>query len=165
MAKENHDLRIVTNAGYLWDTEQEAAIEKGNLVHLILSKIKTENDITLVFDEFENKGDLNPHQSSELKPIIKHIVQHEQLKAFFLPEHTVYNERDILTSGGLILRPDRIVVNTKLEAVIMDYKTGAERPTHQNQLREYQVILEEMGFKVVKKILVYINEDIQVKEF
>src|SRR5690606_14851486 len=33
VAKENHDLRIVTNAGYLWDTEQEAAIEKGNLVH------------------------------------------------------------------------------------------------------------------------------------
>lgn len=165
VAKENHDLRIVTNAGYLWDTEQEAAIEKGNLVHLILSKIKSDKDIENVFDDFERKGDLNPQQSSELKPIINHIVHHEQLKAFFLPEHAVYNERDILTSGGLILRPDRIVVNNKHEAVIMDYKTGAERPTHQNQLREYQIILEEMGFNVVKKILVYINEDIQVKEF
>ncbi|MBO3096919.1 UvrD-helicase domain-containing protein [Gelidibacter pelagius] len=165
VAKENHDLRIVTNAGYLWNTEQEAAIEKGNLVHLIMSKIETENDINFVFEEFESKGDLNAQQSSELKPIINHIVHHDQLKAYFLPDLTVYNERDILTSGGFISRPDRIVVNTKSEAVIIDYKTGAERPTHQNQIMEYQVILEQMGFKVLKKILVYINEDIQVKEF
>ncbi|MEO5789996.1 UvrD-helicase domain-containing protein [Gelidibacter sp.] len=165
IAKENHDLRIVTNAGYLWNTEQEAAIEKGNLVHLIMSKIRTENDINFVFEEFENKGDLNAQQSSELQPIIRGIVIHEQLKDYFLPELTVYIEKDIIVSGGLILRPDRIVINDRREAVIMDYKTGAERPTHQNQIREYQTILEEMGFNVVRKILVYINEDIQIKEF
>ncbi|MEO8774235.1 MAG: UvrD-helicase domain-containing protein [Gelidibacter sp.] len=165
VAKESHDLRIVTNSGYLWDTEQEAAIEKGNLVHLIMSKIKTENDIHVVFEEFENKGDLNVQQSSELKPIIMDIVHHQQLKAFFLPNLTVYNEKDIIVSGGLILRPDRIVINDQLEAFIIDYKTGTQRPTHQNQIMEYQTILEEMGFNVVKKILVYINEDIQIKEF
>ena len=165
IAKENHDLRIVTNAGYLWDTEQEIAIEKGNLVHLIMSKIKTENDISFVFEEFANKGDINPQQSSELITIIRDIVNHDQLKNYFLPELTVYNEKDILVSGGLILRPDRIVVNDRLEAVIMDYKTGVQNPKHQNQLKAYQTILEEMGFNVVKKILVYINEDIQIKEF
>lgn len=165
VAKESHDLRIVTNAGYLWDTEQEAAIEKGNLVHLMMSKIKTENDIDYAFEEFENTGRLNAQQRTELKPIITGIIQHEQLKDFFLPKLTVYNEKDILVSGGLILRPDRIVVNNKDEAVIIDYKTGIERPTHQNQIMEYQTILEEMGLNVVKKILVYINEDIQIKEF
>lgn len=165
IAKENHDLRIVTNSGYLWDTEQEAAIEKGNLVHLIMSKVETENDIDFVFDEFESKGEFSVQQSSELKPIIMDIVRHERLKAFYLPNLTVYNEKDIITSGGLILRPDRIVVNDKREAVIIDYKTGAESPKHQNQIAKYQVILEEMGFYVVKRILVYINEDIQIKEF
>lgn len=165
VAKENHDLRIVTNAGYLWDTEQEAAIEKGNLVHLILSKIKTEKDIDFVFEDLENKGELNAQQTLELMRTIKHIVQHDQLKAYFMPDLTIYNERDILTSGGLILRPDRIILNNNLEAVIIDYKTGAEHPTHQNQLMEYHGILEEMGFKVMKKILVYINKDIQIKEF
>ncbi|WP_027127625.1 UvrD-helicase domain-containing protein [Gelidibacter mesophilus] len=165
VAKESHDLRIVTNAGYLWDTEQEAAIEKGNLVHLIMSKIETAKDIDYVFEELENKGNLNAQQSLELKPMIGQIVNHEQLKKFFRSELSVYNERDILAAGGLISRPDRIVVNDKLEAVIIDYKTGAERPAHQNQIKEYQIILEEMGFKVIKKILIYINEDIQIKEF
>ena len=165
IAKENHDLRIVTNSGYLWDTEQEAAIEKGNLVHLIMSKIQTHNDIDFVLEEFENKGAINSHQRSELKAIIVDIVDHKQLKDFFLPNLRVYNEKDIMVSGGRILRPDRIVINDKREAVIMDYKTGDERPTHQNQITEYQTILQEMGFNVVKRILVYINEDIQIKEF
>ncbi len=165
VAKENHDLRIVTNAGYLWDTEQQAAIEKGNLVHLILSKIKSENDITFAFEELENSGDLNPEQSKELKPLIMGIVHHPQLRAFFLPHLTVYNEKDIIVAGGLILRPDRIVINDKGEAVIIDYKTGTELPMHKNQIIEYQTILEEMGLKVMKKILVYINKDIEIKEF
>ena len=38
--KEDHNLSIITKAGLLWDTKQEQAIERGNLVHLILSKIK-----------------------------------------------------------------------------------------------------------------------------
>lgn len=165
VAKEAHDLRIITNAGYLWDTEQEAAIEKGNLVHLIMSKIKTVKDIDLVFTEFENTGALNLKQSAELKPVVNALVNHEQLKTYFLPDLKVYNENDILASGGLILRPDRITINQAFETAIIDYKTGAENFKHQSQLREYQVLLEEMGLKVTKKILVYINEDIHIKEF
>lgn len=165
IAKEHHDLKIVTNAGYLWNTEQEAAIEKGNLAHLIMSKIKSESDINSAFEDLVNKGDINTQQVLELKPIILDIVHHEKLKDYFQPTLTVYNEKDILASGGLILRPDRIVVNAMREAVIIDYKTGITSPTHQHQLMEYQLILQEIGFKVTKKILIYINEDIQIKEF
>ena len=35
----DHNLAILTKAGFLWDSEQGDAIEKGNLIHLILSKI------------------------------------------------------------------------------------------------------------------------------
>lgn len=164
VAKESHDLKIVTNAGYLWDTEQETAIEKGNLIHLILSKIRTKDDIDFVFETLEDKGDLNEQQSLELKLVINAMVSHAQLKDYFVPELTVYNEKDIMVSGGLIFRPDRIVINDQGDAVIIDYKTGAEDHSHQNQIIQYQSILEDMGFNVVKKILVYINEDIQVKE-
>lgn len=165
VAKETHDLRIVTNAGYLWNTDQEAAIEKGNLVHLIMSKIKTAQDVDAVFEEFQITGELNVKQNIELKPIVNALVHHEQLKPYFQPDLKVYNENDILASEGLILRPDRITINEALETAIIDYKTGAENIKHQNQLRKYEVLLEEMGLKVTKKILVYINEDIHIKEF
>lgn len=165
VAKEDHNLKILTNAGYLWDTAQEAAIEKGNLVHLLMSQIKSKEDVSLVFDIFERSGDMSREQSQKLKVLVDEIIAHPQLSPYFEKDKTIYNERDILASGGLILRPDRIVINKMNESAIIDYKTGVERSKHFQQLREYQSILEEMGFKVLKKILVYINEDIQIKEF
>ena len=35
------NINIATKAGLLWDSKQAEAIEKGNLLHLILSKINT----------------------------------------------------------------------------------------------------------------------------
>ncbi|MEM9680795.1 MAG: UvrD-helicase domain-containing protein, partial [Bacteroidota bacterium] len=32
-AKETHNLKIITNSGYLWNTDQQFAIERGNLIH------------------------------------------------------------------------------------------------------------------------------------
>lgn len=163
--KEDHNLNIVTNSGFLWDTAQEKAQEKGNLVHHIMSQIKTTDDIEIVLEHFYSSGKLNFDQTKELKPIIHQIVSHINLSSFYKDGLTIYNEKDIITQYGEVWRPDRIVINGVKEAVIIDYKTGTEKPSHIQQLLSYQSILEEMGFKVMKKILIYINEDIQVKEF
>src|SRR5690606_33540819 len=68
VAKEAHQLHIVTSSGYLWDTEQERAIEKGNLIHLILSKIKTHNDLDYVLEWFVSNGKLSITQAEDLQP-------------------------------------------------------------------------------------------------
>ena len=46
--------------------------------------------------------------------------------------------------------------------VIIDYKTGKENDSHKIQLNKYKSVLEEMNFKVVEKILIYINEKIKI---
>lgn len=164
-AREEHNLNILTSGGYLWDTAQEKAIEKGNLIHLIMSQIKTEHDIDFVFENYSHSGILNQNQIQELKPVVKAIVGHEQLNAYFKAKITVYNERDIMTAQGTLLRPDRVVINSNNQATILDYKTGSEDPKHQGQLLIYKNVLEHMNFEVIKTILVYINDDITVKEF
>jgi len=164
-SKEEHSLTIVTNSGYLWDTAQEKAQEKGNLVHYIMSQINTSTDIPYVFDDFYASGKLNSEQIKELKPLIETIVNHPDLSAYYIEGLAVYNEKDIITKDGEVLRPDRIVVNKNNEAFIIDYKTGTEKESHIHQVSTYQATLEEMNFNVSKKILIYINEDIQVKEF
>ncbi|MCK7589403.1 UvrD-helicase domain-containing protein [Subsaxibacter sp. CAU 1640] len=163
--KESHNLNIVTNSGYLWDTAQEKAQEKGNLVHNIMSQIHTVSDAPFVMDEFVSSGKLNEEQFEELSKAIAQIVEGDNLKQFFADDLIIYNERDIITKEGIILRPDRIVVTQNRETAIIDYKTGNEKPSHFQQLLSYQSVLEEMGFNVTKKILIYINEDIQIKEF
>ncbi|MBU2937942.1 UvrD-helicase domain-containing protein [Lacinutrix sp. C3R15] len=162
--KESHNIKIVTNSGYLWNTTQEKAIEKGNLIHNIMAHIKTKEDITFAISHFLDKAIINPDQAQELQKTVTQIIEHKALKNFFTEENTIYNERDII-SNQEIIRPDRLVINAKNEATIIDYKTGAINNKHQLQLENYQRIIEEMPYQVTNKILVYINEDIHVVTF
>ena len=68
-----------------------------------------------------------------------------------------------MTSTGKIIIPDRLVIFKDLTAVVIDYKTGDIYDKHEAQLANYSQIIEEMGYKVVKKILVYINGGLKVK--
>lgn len=161
-SKESHDIKIVTNSGYLWNSEQEKAIEKGNLIHNIMSHIKTKEDIVFAITHFQDRAIINLKQADALQKTILQIVEHDQLKPYFTSENTIYNERDIISKNKAIVRPDRMVVNSNNEVVIIDYKTGSESKKHQQQIENYQTIIEEMPYKVINKILVYINEDIRV---
>lgn len=163
-AKEDHHIEIVTNSGYLWDSNQEEAIEKGNLIHNIMSKINTKEDVDVTITDFLESSTINLEQSDILKKIVNEIIEHPKLTNCFNSDLIIYNERDIITNQGQILRPDRIIINSKNEAVIIDYKTGKEDKSHTQQLISYQDILESMNLKVIKKFLVYINNDIHVKE-
>lgn len=163
--KESHNLNIITNSGYLWDTAQEEAIERGNLVHNILSYINTKDDIDFALVHFMDSGQINAEQLECLKPILKNIVEHAQLAYLFDGRLTIYNEQDIISENGKLLRPDRVVVNSNNQATIIDYKTGLENAKHKEQLFDYQYVLEQMNFEVIKKILIYINHDIVIKEF
>ncbi|MGA1225788.1 MAG: UvrD-helicase domain-containing protein [Tamlana sp.] len=163
-SKETHNIRVVTKSGLLWDTNQQNAVEKGNLLHDIMSKILTVNDVDFVFGDFISASLINLEQASTLKPLVFNIVNHPKLKDYYTSAYTIYNERDIISKNETILRPDRIAVNTENEAIIIDYKTGNEDKKHEQQLQLYQDILAEMNIKVKKKILVYTNDAIKVKD-
>ena len=45
------------------------------------------------------------------------------------------------------------------------YKDGNEITINETQLENYSKIIEEMGYKVTKKILVYINSNLRIKVF
>ncbi len=162
--KEDHHLSILSNSGLLWDTDQAEAIERGNLVHDIMALINTSADAKTAFEFYMNAGRLNPLQAEQLHLDIDGILNHELLKTYYETGAEVYNERDIITRSGKILRPDRLVINSKKEVVIIDYKTGLPSPKHKEQLYDYQSVLEDMGYTVVKKILIFINHGISVKE-
>jgi ATP-dependent exoDNAse (exonuclease V) beta subunit len=163
--KEDHNLNIITNSGYLWDTAQEKAIERGDLVHHIMALITTPADVDSALDHFISSGIINSEQHKELKSIVNRIITHGQLQPYFEDHNIVYNEKDIISKNGKLYRPDRVVVNTNNQATIIDYKTGLQDSKHKEQLFDYQYILEEMDFKVIKKVLIYINDDIVIKEF
>ncbi|WP_179344529.1 UvrD-helicase domain-containing protein [Winogradskyella ursingii] len=163
-AKEEHNFSIVTRSGLLWDTHQEQAIERGNLVHLVLSKIRTVGDLDFELENLLTLGEISHNQLNDLKQTVAAVVSHPKLSPYFQDRLQIYNEHDIITSTGQLLRPDRLVITTNNEAVIIDYKTGEPKLNHGTQLGAYEKVITQMGFAVSKKLLVYINEDIEIIE-
>ena len=162
-SRTDHNLSVLTKGGFLWDTEQKEAIEKGNLVHLILSKITYATDLDLAFQELELDGVLNKEQVTELKPLVVEIVSNSELKCYFNNGLQIFNERPILQKGGGMLIPDRIVIENN-RASIIDYKTGVYDVKHEQQVSKYADALLEMNYEIDKMLLVYLGEEIKIVE-
>jgi hypothetical protein len=92
------------------------------------------------------------------------VINHDALKRYFSNEYNIFNEVDIITKTGRQIRPDRLNINKKNEVIIIDYKTGEHKSSYSKQLIDYESILNEMNYKVINKILVYINEEVVVIE-
>ena len=161
---EEHNILMLANSSKLWDTEQGKAIDFGNLIHEMMSKIITADDVVGVVGQYIQKGFISKAGALEIQKIISKIVTHTQLVAFFKKDVTVFNEREIVDVDNQIIIPDRLVLNVKKEAIIIDYKTGEPSKRHHQQLLKYAQVLKTMDFKVIQKLLVYINEEIGVVE-
>lgn len=107
------------------------------------------------------KGLLQTQSFSEIHKQILEIVNHPQLNAYYKEGREVLTEREILTDSGQVIIPDRLVFDEK-SVTIIDYKTGKPNKNHQLQIDNYAVVLQKLNFKVIDKILVYIDEEITV---
>ena len=72
------------------------------------------------------------------------------------------NEQTIIQKEGNTIKPDRMVILKDNTVLLLDYKTGVPMPKHHEQLENYQSAIELMNFKVIKKVLIYIGEQINV---
>lgn len=139
--------------------ETEHAIENGIKTHFVLSSINTSSDVESVLNKLFNSGIINDQEKSELKNKIDGILNHPNISNYFTGELEFKNEAEIITESGEILRPDRVVFDNST-AIVIDYKTGKPNPKkHTTQMLKYSVALTKIGYKHVKKVLVYIDEN------
>ena len=101
-------------------------------------------------------------QVDQVLNTLSEIVNHPELALCFDGNHTVLNEQTIVQKEGRILKPDRVVFLENKQAYLLDYKTGAVNAKYQQQIQEYQDAIEDLGYKVLKKALVYIGAEIEV---
>ncbi len=158
---QDHEIHIVANSNLLWDSDRGDAILHGNMIHEMLSKIISEKDIENVVLQSANKGLLGEGEIKKVEKMIRDLVTHKQLEPYFDANKIVFTEREIMTKDKQVLIPDRLVFEDK-NVVIIDYKTGKPEKKHQQQISTYATILKEMDFEVSQKLLVYIDEKIEV---
>lgn len=155
-------IQIATNKSSLWNTQKETAIEKGDLIHELLSVILHKGDIDAALSLFLLEGKISETQSQPLRSLIESTISHPLLSPYYEEDVEAINEIEIFTSENKSLRPDRVNYISKNVIVIIDYKTGVENPTHKQQIQKYGSALTQMGFEVKKQLLVYIKEEIEV---
>ncbi|MCL7752166.1 UvrD-helicase domain-containing protein [Polaribacter sp. Z022] len=161
---KQHNIVLLAGASKLWNTGQGDAIDFGNLLHEIFGKIKTMKDVSFVIDQYAQNGIINNEQVKSINEAILKIVNHKELAHYYSNNIIVFNEREIVDVDNQTIIPDRLVFSTKNNVVIIDYKTGNPSKEHHQQLLKYERVLKSMGFNVEKKILIYINNDINIVE-
>ncbi|PCI34108.1 MAG: DNA helicase UvrD [Flavobacteriaceae bacterium] len=158
------EISVVTKASTLWGTTQGEAISYGNLVHAMLSEMKSGEDITAVLDAYISDGSIQETKRETFRNILISIIAHPDLQDCFKKGLLSYNEREILTDVGNIIIPDRLVFYPENKVAIIDYKTGVEEQKHHSQVLHYANVLNSLGYVVVKKLLVYLGSNVFVKE-
>jgi len=108
------------------------------------------------------RGLIKYNQKDLVYHTIQEIVNHSELSICFEEGNEVLNEQTIIQKEGKTIKPDRMVLTKNKEVYLLDYKTGTHNPKHELQLENYQNAIELIGYKVVKKSLIYIGKQINV---
>jgi ATP-dependent exoDNAse (exonuclease V) beta subunit len=156
------NIKIAQRESVMWGTHQQEAIEYGNVVHEILSFVKNKVDVDLAITKAIESGLITFNQKEVVFKTIQEIVNHSELSICFEDGNEVLNEQTIIQKEGKTIKPDRMVLTKNKDVFLLDYKTGTHNPKYQLQLENYQKAIELMGYKVIKKALVYIGQQINV---
>jgi len=163
--KEKFDIKniqIATLESLMWNSKQQKSIEYGNLIHSILSLINSEKDLNKTIDYCINNGTITPNKKAEIENTIQSVIQDHRLKEFYNSNYKIINERSIIRKGKPLAKPDKVVLKSNNQALILDYKTGEKSEKHQIQIQNYAEALQEMNIEVIQKTLVYINQTVEV---
>ena len=157
--------------------------EWGSLVHEILSKINTSEDVDGVLQYYLNEGSIDKQHADLLKKQFEEIVNTKEIKDAYSNDAIVKNEMDILVDGdllvdnkasktngekknsktGKILRPDRYA-ELDDKVILIDYKTGEYYDSHEVQMKVYAEALRQIGVgKFIEPYLVYLKENVDEK--
>jgi ATP-dependent exoDNAse (exonuclease V) beta subunit len=132
-------------------------IIQGNLIHQALAEVRTKENVSQAVQRIASLHQLDSEKKQHLEKEVFQIIEHPQFARWFSEETQTMAERDISTSDGKIIRPDRVVIYADSIEVI-DFKTGKAFEHHEQQVKEYIRYLKELYPLPVKGYLLYTND-------
>ncbi len=141
-------------------TEEKAALlakrNFGVLIHRILERLKNVEELDGLVQEAYFNGQLNQAEIQEVKVLFDRLFENPHMQEWFSKDAQVFSEQGILLPGGSSKRPDRIFLKED-QALVIDFKTGEERPAHHYQVMEYMNLVMDLTKKHTDGYLVYIE--------
>ncbi|MBV5314418.1 MAG: UvrD-helicase domain-containing protein [Prolixibacteraceae bacterium] len=145
------------------EDKRQSGINKGKLIHEILSLVETTRDLEKAVKRIVTDGKIGAHEAAEMLPELSELLRDEDVKSWFDGTYRVVNERNILTGPNGIKRPDRIMIGAG-DVVVVDYKSGElESDKYKYQLRSYIRELKNCGYENVSGYIWYTRKNKRVK--
>ncbi len=152
-------IKMRAAAPSIWNTQfAQNKRDFGVLLHTALAKIDFKNQKETALENMLNEGLITVIEKQSLLPKIEKIIEHPRLEKYFTADYIIKNESEIITAAGKFYRTDRVAIKNNT-ATIIDYKTGEKKSAHKKQMEEYAGLLKEMGYTIIEKLLVYIDDD------
>ena len=127
---------------------------KGVVLHDILSRIKTAEDLEESVRMSVLAGDLTEQEAEEAEIMLASRLADVDARGWYHGGE-VLNETSLINSDGQIYRPDRVVLKDG-KVVVIDYKFGEHDDKYISQLRKYADIWRRMGYADVEAYLWYV---------
>lgn len=157
-------LRVSLDWKKVWATAPDSAVERGNILHETLAAVRDASQVDAAVSRGLMTGLFPSDDMMDIRRQVRAVVEHPALREYYGQPWQGETERELMTAEGRVLRPDRICICGN-RAVVIDYKTGAPRTEHADQVAAYAHLLEKMGYRVEKCLLVYLCGDgIEVRE-
>ena len=142
----------------MWEEEKSSGKRFGIIVHRLLSEITASSDIERAVQAQVFDGLLREEEAEEVERQVRAGMELPGMEAYYEDGWTARAEQEILLPDGSSQRPDRVVFNAN-RIRIVDFKTGAERPAHRQQLSSYCDLLKQMGYAIDRASLAYLREN------
>ncbi len=141
--------------------DSESSTKKGKLnyglmLHEILATIQNEKDAELLIEKYYVDGQLSSTDHTTIRDQLHWLFSNPQVQSWFNTDWHVKTETPIILPIGHPKRPDRVLIQGK-NAIIIDFKTGQEKPSDKEQVLEYKKLLVEMGYQKIEAFLLYIT--------
>jgi len=131
-------------------------VSEGSLMHEIFSRIIHAGDIPDVVSSLAAEGKIAAGEVEKRTLSVQALFNDAQVAGWFTHDWKVVTETEFILPGGSLRRPDRVLTKGD-KAIVIDFKFGKTmEEKHQNQVREYGQLLNDMGYKDAEAWLWYV---------
>ena len=123
-----------------------------------MSKVSDVSEIESVLQDALRKGKVEDHYLKELKAMAEIALNNVHYQALLSGNKTIIKERELVLQDDKVLKPDQIILREDC-TILVDFKTGIEKPQDIDQVEQYKEVLKQMGLPNVSGYLFYIEQN------
>lgn len=142
------------------DREAVSPRRYGVLMHRLFELLESPEALDAAIERMQVNGELtSAAEVAMLRERAAAALSNPEVAGWFSPSwELIHSEREIITGGGHLRRPDRVMTDGHNRAVVVDYKFGAfRRAGYQAQVQEYMDLLRSMGYAEVEGYLWFVE--------